>query len=550
MVIYIASLMLSEVFKYGKMLGAVYKHLRSPVESDPESVVRKCMEQREENFLAHVATVTQKPEHPYAQMFKLAGCSYADLEASVRRDGVESTLEKLLREGVYLTHDEFRGKREIVRSGRHIPALLSVWNNPASKGGYVQSSSGTSGRSVTTRGSIANIRLGESLQLLFLRELKVSNGGRVIVAPVLPGGGLLTAIFVGRLAGGLDRWYATGGVTWRNLHYRFVTRLLLAEMRFLGLRVPYPTYLKQNDFLAAAEYIKERVDAGDFVGLSGFVSAVARVAAAAVSNALDLTGCSAITGGEALTDAKRKVIESAGITAYSSYGSTDFGGFGMPCSQMNKGNCVHISKHAIALVSRPQESAWTNEAVHSLYATSILPQSPRIFINAEIGDTGVIEPATCDCSFSKLGFDLQVRDMAAIGMVTAQGITIEVSELVPLLEEVLPARFGGHPGDYQLHEREAGAQTEIVLRIRPGVSTVAPGEILKHFLAEVKRVYGGSLSVVSWLHSAGIRPELAPPLLAATGKFRAVRLLGTSASRSEERKPAGVSARVKSASGF
>jgi hypothetical protein len=542
--------MLREVFKYGQMLGAVYKHLRSPVEPDPESVVRKCMEQREENFLAHVATVTARPEHPYAQMFKLAGCSYADLEASVRRDGVETTLEKLLREGVYLTHDEFRGKREIVRSGRHIPASLSVWNNPASKGGYVQSSSGTSGRSVTTRGSLANVRLGESLGLLFLREFKVSGGARVSVAPVLPGHGLSMAIAVGRLAGGFDRWYATGGATRRNLHYRIVTRLLVAEMRLLGLRVPYPKYLEQNNFLAAAEYIKERVDAGEFVGLSGFVSAVARVAAAAVSHGLDLTGCFALTAGEALTDAKRKVIESAGMAVYSTYGSTDFGGFGLPCSQMNTGNCVHVSKHAIALVSRRQESAWTDATVHSLYATSILPQSPRIFINAEVGDTGVIEPATCDCLFSKLGFDLQVRDIAAISMVTAQGITIEVSELVPLLEEALPSRFGGHPGDYQLHEREAGAQTEIVLRIRPGVSTVGPGEILKHFLGEVKRVCGGSLSVVSWLHSAGIRAELAPPVLAATGKFRAVRLLGTSASRGEERKPAGASARVKAASSF
>ena len=200
-------------------------------------------------------------------------------------------------------------------------------------------------------------------------------------------------------------------------------------------------------------------------------------------------------------------------------------------------------KHAIALVSRAQKSAWSDTQVNSLYATSLLPLAPRIFINAEIGDTGVIEKATCDCSFSKLGFDLQVRDVAAISMVTAQGVTIEITELVPLLEEKLPARFGGYSGDYQLCEAEAGSQTEIVLRIRPGVSTAPPNDILKHFLDEVKRVYGGSLSVASWLHSEGIRAEVVPPVLAATGKFRAVRLLGASTQRALQPKRPAVEAK-------
>ncbi len=531
--------MLAEVWKYSRMLRAIVQHLRSPLEPDPEGFIRKQMEARPENFLAHAKTVMSMPEHPYAQMFRLAGCSYADLESSVRGDGVEATLRKLLEEGVFLTHDEFRGKKEIVRSGRHIPALASMWNNPASKGGYVQSSSGTSGRSVTTFHSVAAARQGESMGTLFLREFKFSGGARVSVAPILPGFGLLSAIGTGRLAVGYDRWFATGGASWKNLHYRIITRLLVAEIRLLGLQVPYPTYLKQNDFLPAAQYISMRVAGGDQAGMHGFVSAIARVAEAALSNGLDLTGCLALTAGEALTDAKRQLIQSSGIRVYSSYGTTDFGGIGMPCSQMTTGNCTHVMKHAIALVSRTEESAWADTQVNSLYATSLLPIASRIFINAEIGDTGVIEKATCDCSFSKLGFDLQVRDIAAISKVTAQGVTIEVTELVPLLEEALPAQFGGHAGDYQLCEIEAGSQTEIVLRIRPGVSTTPPHDILKFFLDEVKRVYGGSLSVVSWLHAEGVRAEVSPPVLTATGKFRAARLLGVAAQRAlEQKRPA------------
>jgi hypothetical protein len=524
------------------MLRAIVQHLRSPLETDPDGVVQKALQHRTDGFLAHAATVMSMPEHPYAVMFRLAGCSYADLESSARRDGIEATLDKLLEEGVYLSHNEFRGKQEIVRSGQHIPSSASIWKNPASKGGYEHSSSGTSGRSVSTRQSVAEVRRGESVGMLFLREFKISGGARVSVAPILPGFGLLSAIGVGRLAGGYDRWFATGGASWKNLHYRIVTNLLVAEMKLLGLRVPYPTYLEQNDFLPAAAYIKERLAAGEFVGMQGFVSSIARVAEAALSNGLDLTGSLALTSGEALTDAKRQLIQSSGIKVYSNYATTDFGGIGMPCSQMT-GNCSHVMKHAIALVARKGDSAWTDLQVNSLYATSLLPLAPRIFINAEIGDTGVIEKATCDCLFSKIGFDLQVRDVAAISMVTAQGMTIEITELVPLLEEKLPARFGGVPGDYQLCEAEAGPQTEIVLRIRPGASAAPPNDILKHFLDEVKRVYGGSLSVVSWLHSEGIRAEVVPPVLAATGKFRAVRLLRASTQRALE--PKGPAIEVK-----
>ncbi|HLG95947.1 MAG TPA: hypothetical protein VKX49_06520 [Bryobacteraceae bacterium] len=531
------------------MSQAVFKHLRSPIESDPEGVIRKCMERRLDNFLAHAATLASMPAHPYAKMFKLAGCSYADLESSVRRHGLETTLERLFEAGVYLTHDEFRGKKEIIRSGQHIPSSISMWNNPAVKGGYVQSSSGTSGRAVTTKHSIAeSVGPGESLGMVFIREFGVLPGARVMVGPVLPGFGLLTAVACARVGVPLDRWYATGGVTRANLHYRVITRLLVAQMRALGLKVPYPTYLDQNDFRPVAEFLRDEMDSGRPSYMCGFVSSIARVAEAAAANGIDLTGCCALTFGEALTDAKRHVIQAAGMGVYPSYGTTDFGGIGMPCSQMTKGNCTHVMKHGIALISRNQATSWTDSGVDSLYATSILPYSARIFINAEIGDTGVIEKATCNCLFSRLGFDLQVRDIAAISKVTAQGITLELTEVVPLLEEALPARFGGHPGDYQLCEIETGSQTEIVLHIRPRATAATPEEVLKYFLGEVKRVYGGSLSVVSWLHSEGIHAKIAPPVLASTGKFRAVRLLG-SASAQAGRKPVGAAERVARAAG-
>jgi hypothetical protein len=47
----------------------------------------------------------------------------------VRRDGLEDALRALYRAGVYLTVDEFKGRRPIVRGGQTIPARLDALRN-------------------------------------------------------------------------------------------------------------------------------------------------------------------------------------------------------------------------------------------------------------------------------------------------------------------------------------------------------------------------------------------------------------------------------------
>ncbi len=515
--------MFHEILSYSRMALAFRNHLRTPLHANPEQTVRRLLENREENFLALARGVLSKAGHPYAQLFQTAGCAYADLEASVRSNGVETALAALLREGVYVTHDEFRGRAEIVRGGRHIRARPSDWLNQRGKGRIIQSSSGSSGAPVKTGIGSEYLAHQEACTLLLIRELDLARRAAVNVGPILPGFGILAGILASRLGIPFERWYAPGAGARGNLHYRTVTRALTAYLRRSGANIPYATYLGANDYSPVAEYLARRHGEGVPTVVGGFVSSVTRIAAEAVERGLDLTGCRAILVGEALTDAKRAVIEAAGIEPYPTYGASDAGSIGSPCAEMNKGNCVHVNRQSVALTTRP---AAEGGGPDSLCVTSLLPFAPRVLINVEIGDTGIVEKCRCRCSFSALGLDLQVRNIAAVSKVTAQGITISASDLVELLEETMCTRFGGRPGDYQLVEREGAAQTEAELRVRPGVTAAPPHKILEFFLSETRRLYGGSLSVLSWTHSGGIRVELAPPELAGTAKFRAVRLLG------------------------
>ena len=530
-----------ELLKYLKLGEGMAWLYRTPIDPNYRETLANYVKNRDANFLEIVRRVLEKPSHPYAQLFGLAGCTYADVETAIRRDGLEPTLGALAREGVYLSLDEFRCNTEIVRGGRHIPASMKDWDTADGAGPFQNFSSGSSsGRSLRTSHSLQYAKYGmaggQVLVDHFYRDKKTAV---IVLLPILPTSmGLGTCVGVARLGYTAERWFALGGSMRGNGHYRTMTTALVTRLRLGGAKVPYPTYLQADDFSPVAEFIARRKKEGVQSAMSGMVSSITRVAAVALDRGLDIRGSFALVTGESLTDAKREIIEAAGIEVFPSYGTSEFGGIGTPCSRMNKGNCVHIQKGSVALISRRlEDDGYSDEAVDSLHITSLLSFAPRILINVEIGDTGVIEKATCDCDYARLGYDMQVRDIAAISKIRGQGYTLRAPLVVRLVEEGLAQRFGGRTGDYQLLEVEGKAQTEMVLRIHPRAGVESPEQVLEYFLAECRRTYGGSMTVLQWTESHGVRVEVKEPVLASSGKFRAIRLLGSQV-RAPQEEPA------------
>jgi len=102
------------------------------------------------------------------------------------------------------------------------------------------------------------------------------------------------------------------------------------------------------------------------------------------------------------------------------------------------------------------------------------------------------------------------------------------TDVLRILETVLPGRFGGGPTDYQLVECEGPYQTEVELRVHPRVGARSTAEVRDFFLAELKKVYGGSLSRRNWLQTNGVRAVVGEPHRSGQrGKVHALHLLGT-----------------------
>ena len=116
----------------GRLVGGLRRYLRNPLTlAEARATLRCRLERREADFLALARdAVFANPRSPYRALLRLAGCEYGDLERLVRRDGVEGALRALLRQGVYLTVDEFKGRRRSFEAPRRSRAGRSFSRTP------------------------------------------------------------------------------------------------------------------------------------------------------------------------------------------------------------------------------------------------------------------------------------------------------------------------------------------------------------------------------------------------------------------------------------
>lgn len=111
-------------------------------------IVRRGLEEREANFLSFVERcVYHHPPSPYLPLLRRAGCELGDLDTTVRRNGLESTLRELRQAGVYVSFEEFKGSEPIVRDDLVIHARTEDFDNPLLRHGYRTQTSGSTGAS-------------------------------------------------------------------------------------------------------------------------------------------------------------------------------------------------------------------------------------------------------------------------------------------------------------------------------------------------------------------------------------------------------------------
>ena len=134
--------MIQEIQYYSRMAWGIRQFLRTPPIADPEAYIRGLIAARCANFLDLAGkTIFNSPSNPYHEMFRIAGCTMGDLLNEVARNGLEPSLRRLREAGVYLSHDEFKLKTPIVRSGIEIPSHAGIFLNPVAMNALTRSPS-------------------------------------------------------------------------------------------------------------------------------------------------------------------------------------------------------------------------------------------------------------------------------------------------------------------------------------------------------------------------------------------------------------------------
>jgi hypothetical protein len=98
--------------------------------------------------------------------------------------------------------------------------------------------------------------------------------------------------------------------------------------------------------------------------------------------------------------------------------------------------------------------------------------------------------------------------------------------MIRILEQVLPARFGGSALDYQLQEQEDGGFTRLSLVVSPRVRLQSELAVIELVLAELAGEQGSAGEVAAiWRHADTFRVRRAEPVSSRTGKMMPLHLV-------------------------
>jgi hypothetical protein len=446
--------------------------------------IRNALDSREDRFLELIYTrVYQSADSPYLRLLKRAGCDYSDLQNQVRSRGLEKTLEQLASEGVYLTSDEFKGKKEIIRGKDHFrisPAELETQGVTAS---FVAQSSGSRNQPIQSRISLDWLRIRALGIGLFLDSHNLCSHAHAIYEPTLPASTAINnLLYNAKFRIATDRWFARRIPVNSRIeasYYYSVTYLLILTARMLGHNFPKPEFIHDRGIEAIVRWVDDKRTHSKACCIKTTASNAAKISNVACKMRISLEGTKFISGGEPFTESKHEVIKRAGATAVPRY---NYGGgltVGLGCANPLYTDEVHVTLYMLAVIQQPKSVTLQDRVIRPLLCTTLHPSAPRLLLNVDNGDYADLLFRDCGCALQSAGLTLHLHHIRSYEKFTGEGMNYFYGDLFELLEKIIPCEFGGGPGDYQLVEEEDGnGQTRLTLLVHPLVEKIDEERLL------------------------------------------------------------------------
>jgi hypothetical protein len=519
--------MKSRIKGYLDFLLELKRFLNSPISfEDAKAIVERRMELREENFLRFVkGSVFDYSSSPYLPLFDDARCSYGDLVSVVGARGLEGALKLLKEAGVRVSFDEFKGRGTLRRGGREYRVSHADFDNPLLSPGLEITTGGSSGRPIRSHMYLNYLAARACYDQLMFKMLDIYDLPLALWYPKLPAPtGLGNCLRYAKIGHPPGKWFnmLSDSRVRPGWELRLANSAVVYLSRFSKAPLPGPEPLGLEHAGGVVDWITSERKSNHGCVVQSYVSMVLRICQAAAQKGADLEGTQFMVGSEPLTEAKKREVEKVNARVFPRYHSAEMGSIATGCPNPSEAGEAHLLADTVAMLEG-EASAEEPERV-PFFFTSFIDYVPKVMINVDLGDTGIVVSRGCGCLLEEMGFNTHLLRVRSFSRATSEGMAACYRELSRISEEVLPSRYGGSSIDYQWVEAEdERGQTRLLLRVGPGVGPVKEGDMVSDVFYELGRVdTAHRIYAQVWRQAGTIRVLRERPGLTPLGKHTPV----------------------------
>lgn len=515
---------------FRRFAGGIRRYLKQPLTPEEcRRIIADAERRRDDNFLALLRRGIYANLHsPYRRLLEHARIEYGDIERDVRLNGVEAAMGRLYSAGVQLSFDEFKGNKRIERPGLSLDVKADDFDNPLLKRDFEIESGGSTGARRRMAVDLDALVYDSAVRRVFYEEAGVLDLPHALWRPMPPGSsGIKHALRAAKFGRPVERWFSPTVSTWTSRMWpsALLTSITVGAGRLAGGVIPRPEHVPLTEPGTVARWLAAKSAAGTPAMLSLPAGSAVRVARAAKEEGLSLAGAVLELGGEAITDAKLREIHDCGATSINCYSLSETGQLGVGCLHRSAIDEVHFISGKIA-VNQHTVSTSDGTEVEALLFTTVHPTTPKLMLNVDIGDYGVMPGGGCGCAMEKLGFGQRLHTIRSYEKLTAGGMHFIGSNVVAMLEEVLPSRHGGAPGDYQLVEEERDGLSRVAIVVSPRAllrdADQLQGTILDYLSSDSR---GARMMADQWRQTGVLQVIRREPYATAAGKTPPIRVV-------------------------
>ncbi len=465
--------------------------------------------------------VFANPRSPYLALFRHGGIGLEDVRGLVRTDGLSSALSQLYDAGVRVSLEEVKGRRPIVRPGLELAVGPESFDNPVAHRHLEARSSGSRGSGRKLYMDFGHLRYEADQHALLMEAAGMRDRPNGLWFPTPPAfAGLAGSLICAKNGVPTLRWFSqTGrGLRVRSPRMTLFFAAMLVTTRIWGPKVAVPRPATFDDAVRVARWLAEQAASGTPASLGTYPSSAVRACAAAAEHGLDVSGTLFLLSGEAFTPAKAQALAAAGGRSLSYYAMTELGTIGQPCADASVVDDVHLLTNRLGVVQRARKVPGSSTEIGALSYTTLLPSAPKLMLNVDSGDYGVLEERPCSCYLGQAGLTHHVHSIGSYEKLTSEGMTFLGSEVVTLVEEILPRIFGGTMADYQFVDEEEAGLAKLSVLVDPSVGPIDEQEVVRVVLRALGRREPGRLMAEVWRAAGTLTVVRRPPLATVGGK--------------------------------